>query len=728
MSTDSERWKAKYLQCLEDQEKLEKRWDAREDLLRRGLVRSSLAAEGTDKAVDQCMQELRETLRRNDMDSGLAGLIPRLEKAVLDSEHRRQERVTQVSSALGALVGQLQELPLPREISKPLKSFAKQLQDRSSQQGELPLLLGELSEFQRQALALREGEEASRPGFLQRLFGGRDDGAAGDAVGDAAAVPENHAEDAPTNFATAPAVEVSPVAVVVPVADTPRDTSLVQEPAAVAASLPVASLAPVTAPLSIPAATLLDSLPLPAALLREEPSVVLPAARFDGGPEYALPATPEPGYSAIAEHVETTLVGLLDELPVPERHRPQADTLRQRIVAGLNMYELVPVLDDFAVLMLAVADLGQREFEVGHVFGVQSRFEIAQQRRDIFRGEAEQFLNLRVVDFIGLQVPVPQAQLTGLQRQRQARFAFAQGLIGGVQLAAALGDAVFEFDLGLAQLALGTASMLDFLGQFEIELLAARLGLLQVLDQMLILEAPQQTAIDQPIDLPRHHAQRAEQNQPEPAPATRLFITAPEQKANRRQQTGQGKGQERWQAHRISHASGQRRGADQAEHPGLLHEIIGGHQRNAGTGQRQAGHGRTEQEHPEPDRLGLTIGNRRVERRHLNHPQGDQRQQPHQPDADHEVALRAPEQTGADQTIDQHEQGGQQRALIQQTRALDRHFDGIVLADNPGFHGGARQFGAEGHGQRSCSYKEGVRPKRGRSIHKPTPLPNRSGS
>ena len=389
MSTDSERWKAKYLQCLEDQEKLEKRWDAREDLLRRGLVRSSLAAEGTDKAVDQCMQELRETLRRNDMDSGLAGLIPRLEKAVLDSEHRRQERVTQVSSALGALVGQLQELPLPREISKPLKSFAKQLQDRSSQQGELPLLLGELSEFQRQALALREGEEASRPGFLQRLFGGRDDGAAGDAVGDAAAVPENHAEDAPTNFATAPAVEVSPVAVVVPVADTPRDTSLVQEPAAVAASLPVASLAPVTAPLSIPVATLLDSLPLPAALLREEPSVVLPAARFDGGPEYALPATPEPGYSAIAEHVETTLVGLLDELPVPERHRPQADTLRQRIVAGLNMYELVPVLDDFAVLMLAVADLGQREFE-GYLKQLNERLSTFQSNlQDAHEGYAD---------------------------------------------------------------------------------------------------------------------------------------------------------------------------------------------------------------------------------------------------------------------------------------------------------------------------------------------------
>jgi diguanylate cyclase len=48
---------------------------------------------------------------------------------------------------------------------------------------------------------------------------------------------------------------------------------------------------------------------------------------------------------------------------LPERHQDQADLLRERILAGLNMYELVPVLDDLAVLMLALADVGQREFE-----------------------------------------------------------------------------------------------------------------------------------------------------------------------------------------------------------------------------------------------------------------------------------------------------------------------------------------------------------------------------
>ena len=134
MSDEAQRWKEKYLKSIEQQEKLERRWDARLDLLRRGLVRSTLAAEGTDRAVDQCMKEMREVVRTDDMDAGLAALLPRLEKAVLDSEQRRETRINQTSAALTALVSQLQTLPLPREVSRPLKNFAKQL-DGTSQPG-----------------------------------------------------------------------------------------------------------------------------------------------------------------------------------------------------------------------------------------------------------------------------------------------------------------------------------------------------------------------------------------------------------------------------------------------------------------------------------------------------------------------------------------------------------------------------------------------------------------
>ncbi|MDQ3201284.1 MAG: diguanylate cyclase, partial [Pseudomonadota bacterium] len=78
---------------------------------------------------------------------------------------------------------------------------------------------------------------------------------------------------------------------------------------------------------------------------------------------YALPDSPEPSYSSVAKHIEDTLLGLLDDLSLPERHRPQAEAMRERLQNGLNWYELLPILDDLATLMLAITDSGQHEFE-----------------------------------------------------------------------------------------------------------------------------------------------------------------------------------------------------------------------------------------------------------------------------------------------------------------------------------------------------------------------------
>lgn len=407
MSDDAQRWKEKYLKSIEQQEKLERRWDARLDLLRRGLVRSTLAAEGTDRAVDLCMKEMREVVRTDDMDAGLAALLPRLEKAVLDSEQRRETRVDQVGAALNALVSQLQALPLPREVSRPLKAFAKQLDGRVGQAREIPLLLSELSGLQGKALTLLENPaEPGRPGLLQRLFGSRDAEESAPAVAapsvqplapqSAEPVSAPPAEVAQTKTDTAPApsapqtvvpaVEViiaaaEPVAPqvsaapevvafvppVLPPQATPAQASepqpgaepLIPAPAIQAQSLSNPDeLTPTPQP-DIP--VFLDSLPLPSAMAQAL------AAIDPEHPEhdilYALPDSPEPSYSSVAKHIEDTLLGLLDDLTLPERHRPQAEAMRERLKNGLNWYELLPILDDLATLMLAITDSGQHEFE-----------------------------------------------------------------------------------------------------------------------------------------------------------------------------------------------------------------------------------------------------------------------------------------------------------------------------------------------------------------------------
>lgn len=407
MSDETQRWKEKYLKSIEQQEKLERRWDARLDLLRRGLVRSTLAAEGTDRAVDQCMKEMREVVRTDDMDAGLAALLPRLEKAVLDSEQRRETRVNQTSAALTALVTQLQKLPLPREVRRPLKNFAKQLDSRVSQAREIPLLLSELSGLQGKALSqLDSPTEPDRPGLLQRLFGHRETEEAAVALEQAPIAPSAEAVSAPAAATPsvpvdlAPAVDeppkalpVSPEAVSTPPAietssqttessavhavvppapeprqkpDSPIETTappVTEAPREAESSsvAPVAQTEPGTNPDELTPVVFLDTLPLPTPMAQA--LAAIDPEQSEDDVLYALPDSPEPSYSSVAKHIEDTLLGLLDDLTLPERHRPQAESMRDRLKNGLNWYELLPILDDLATLMLAISDSGQHEFE-----------------------------------------------------------------------------------------------------------------------------------------------------------------------------------------------------------------------------------------------------------------------------------------------------------------------------------------------------------------------------
>ncbi|UZE23870.1 diguanylate cyclase [Pseudomonas sp. B21-056] len=469
MSDDAERWREKYFKSIEQQEKLERRWDARLDLLRRGLVRSTLAAEGTDRAVDQCMKEMREVVRTDDMDAALAALLPRLEKAVLDSEQRRETRVEQMSTALTALVAQLQTLPLPKDVRRPLKVFAKHLEARVGQAREIPLLLSELSSLQGKALnALEAPAEASRPGLLQRLFGGHghEDAAAQPHeaapvnVAPVAATPVTEAPPpVPMQPTAVPAPVIGPVEQAQPIAETPEPAAFIP-PIVEPAPKPVTDIAqPVLEPeeASEPVPTVTE--PTVAAALEnpdeqaseapspgleaipsadtepDEPSTtVAPLPADPDEAHYALPDSPEPSYSSVAKHIEDTLLGLLGDLTLPERHRPQAEAMGERLRNGLNWYELLPILDDFATLMLAITDSGQHEFEA-YLQRLNDRLESFQgSLRAASEGHADNLSASREMDtqireqVDGLQSSVQEADdLEGLKQVLENHL---EGLLG----------------------------------------------------------------------------------------------------------------------------------------------------------------------------------------------------------------------------------------------------------------------------------------------------------
>ena len=329
MSEEAERWKEKYLQLAERQEQTEGRWEQRVDLLRRSLVRSSLAVEGADPAVERCLHEMREILREGDLDEGLSQLVPRLEKAVLESERHRQERAVRLTEALHRLVSQLLGMSVPSELRKPLKRFAKDLDQRAARLRELPVLLGELSDLQAQVLDLQGLTAPQQSGFLKRLFG----------------------REAPLTAIPAQPDEGQPLAVSLATDDRDMVVTPLAEP-------PVAALA------DHGVIALESAAPPAAAFVTARVEALAPQDdALPGAAAYALPDSPEPAFSVVADRVEATLNCLLDSLHVPEQHQPQLQTLRARIQQGLNWYELVPVLDDLAMLMIAFSDQGHREFE-----------------------------------------------------------------------------------------------------------------------------------------------------------------------------------------------------------------------------------------------------------------------------------------------------------------------------------------------------------------------------
>ncbi|MBB3103820.1 GGDEF domain-containing protein [Azomonas macrocytogenes] len=334
-------WKNKYLNSLDHQEAREKLWHARLDLLRRSLVRTSMAAEGNDRMVDGCMKELRDLLlHRNDLDAGLEELVPRLEKALLVSDRQREERLEQISRALRCLVEPLRQLSVASTTNRSLKRLARKLNGRIEQLDELQVLLHELSELQRQVLTPSPATDQARGGLLQRLFGGKLPAGASDVL----PAPQATASIPDTAAAVEPVADASPVDTT-DVVSADSKISVDAAPVPVEPSLGEALGYAATATLAPP--------------LHDQSTQ---AVSLDES-EYALPFNPEPAYGAVAEHIETTLLGLLEDLQLSAAEQPQVQAIRDRVLHGLNWYELAPLLDDLAVLLRGLFGFDPQAFE-----------------------------------------------------------------------------------------------------------------------------------------------------------------------------------------------------------------------------------------------------------------------------------------------------------------------------------------------------------------------------
>ncbi len=85
----------------------------------------------------------------------------------------------------------------------------------------------------------------------------------------------------------------------------------------------------------------------------------------------------EPGYDHIEQEISTMLTRLLRQLVIPSRYHHRLNNLKKKLTSKLNWYELVPLLEQVANLVIDALGDGQEEFEQ-FLQGLDQRLETIQ--------------------------------------------------------------------------------------------------------------------------------------------------------------------------------------------------------------------------------------------------------------------------------------------------------------------------------------------------------------
>lgn len=167
-SGDKNDWREKYLNALDEQERLERKLTSQQELLRSALVRVSLAADGQDEVLDLVLAKLREKLRSDISAAEMTDILAKIEVAALSFEQQREQGALAVRQALMNVSKPLQQLKLSYSVKKEIGAYLEQLPQRSKKVRLYPALLEQLAAIQQRALAELEQPKS---GLLGKLLG-----------------------------------------------------------------------------------------------------------------------------------------------------------------------------------------------------------------------------------------------------------------------------------------------------------------------------------------------------------------------------------------------------------------------------------------------------------------------------------------------------------------------------------------------------------------------------
>ena len=155
-------WKQKYFNHLELYEAEEERWAKAEEVFRRSLSRMSLVAEGLSPELDAHMAQLRQSVRKGDDATALAGYIEQISQSLTELES--QEEKLGMRTPADALAALFARVTWSKALRRRSKKLQKQLK-KAKTLAQLPPLLDEsvalLQEGIEAAVSSKQNDQAS---------------------------------------------------------------------------------------------------------------------------------------------------------------------------------------------------------------------------------------------------------------------------------------------------------------------------------------------------------------------------------------------------------------------------------------------------------------------------------------------------------------------------------------------------------------------------------------
>ncbi len=348
-SKSSGDWRDKYLDALDEHERLQQQSSHQQELLRRALVRVSLAAEGHDDQLDRDLKQLRDTVKsdRGDLESTMESV----EESLLQYERRRDATASAEQESLVSMSETLREQVEDRQLQKNLRGFIK-----ACKKGEAGSTVEQLKQYkwlQQQVLEeiANSTEDKPRAGLLSRILGRSSESAE---MSEIPAQPDEDAEQAegvaqhskqPLQDAPVDQIDES---------DSLDDQTPPETDSAVldgSDAVDLHSTSPTNTREVDDATTLEGQLQTKAE-----------AQAFDEREAQFQRPVHEPAFSRISDKVKLILSDLLDNVEPSECTEQKAIQARERIESGLNWYELVPTLEDIRDLVLQAYLLADEEY------------------------------------------------------------------------------------------------------------------------------------------------------------------------------------------------------------------------------------------------------------------------------------------------------------------------------------------------------------------------------